>query len=143
MVEYEDERTPQEAAESRRSLHIGKAVSDAKNIKFDRVRKLDFRTSAIVLMERTLRRKSWQIVQEFGAGGWSHEDLMAVIWAGLLHENPDITIHDVWAIWDATPVEDRTKAVTELMVVVVRALGASVDEKGEYHSKDSEDSEQE
>lgn len=136
-MEYADEeRTPQEAAESRRSLNIGKAVSDARKIKFDRVRKIDFRTSSIIQMERTLNRKAWQIVQDFGAGGWSHADLMGVIWAGLLHENPDITIHDVWAIWDATQVADRTKAVTELTMAMVRALGASVDEQGEFHSKD-------
>ena len=133
-MDYEDERTPQEAAEKRRSLNIGKAVSDAKKIKFDRARKIDFRTSSIVQMERMFRRKAWQIVQDFGAGGWSHEDLMGVIWAGLLPEYPDITIHDVWAIWDATPVPDRTKAVTELTVALVRSLGADIDEKGETHS---------
>ena len=135
MAEYEDERTPQETAADRRSLNIGKAVSDTKKIKFDRIRAIDFRTSGIILMERTLRKKAWQIVQDFGMGGWSHEDLMGVIWAGLLHDNPDITIHDVWAIWDATAVDDRTKAVTDLITVMVRSLGANIDNKGEVHSK--------
>jgi len=136
-MEYvDDERSPQEAAEGRRSLKVGKAVSDAKTIKFDRPRKIDFRTGAIVLMERTFHRKSWQIVQDFGEGGWSHEDLMGLIWAGLLHDNPDITIHDVWAIWDATAVEERTKAVTTLLRVLVRSLGSDIDERGETHSKE-------
>ena len=135
-MEYVDDRSPQEAAEGRRSLHIGKAVSDARTIKFDRPRKIDFRTSSIIQMERTLRRKSWQIVQEFGVGGWSHEELMGIIWAGMLQENEDLTIHDVWAIWDATPIPDRTKAVTEIITVMVRALGADIDEKGEIHSKE-------
>ena len=135
-MEYVDDRSPQAAAEGRRSLHIGKAVSDSRTIKFDRPRKIDFRTSSIIQMERTLRRKSWQIVQEFGVGGWSHEELMGIIWAGMLHENEDLTIHDVWAIWDATPISDRTKAVTEIITVMVRALGADIDEKGEIHSKE-------
>jgi len=124
MDTYEEERTPQEAAEGRRSLHIGKSVSDATKIKFDRVRIFDFRTLSIIQMERMLHRKSWEIVQEFSAGGWSHEELMAVLWAGLLHTTKDITPQDAWAIFDATPIEARPKAVIALVKTLTRALGA-------------------
>ena len=135
-MEYVDDRSPREAADGRRSLHIGKAVSDARTIKFDRQRRIDFRTSSIIQMERMLRTKSWQIVQNFRVGGWSHEELMGIIWAGMLHENADLTIHDVWAIWDATPIPDRTNATIEIIMVMVRALGDDIDEKGEIHSKE-------
>ena len=47
-MDYEEERTPQEVAERRRDLKIGKAVSDAVGIKLDRVRKIDFRTASII-----------------------------------------------------------------------------------------------
>ena len=123
-MDYAEERTPQEAAEGRRSLSIGKAVSDATKIKFDRVRTFDFRTPTIIQMERMLHRKSWQIVQEFSTGGWSHEDLMAILWVGLLRDNPDMTLQDAWAIWDATPIKDRSNAAIQLVKTLTRALGA-------------------
>jgi hypothetical protein len=124
MDTYEEERTPQEAAEDRRSLKIGRAVSDATKIKFDRVRTFDFKTPVIIQMERTLHRKSWEIVQEFTHGGWSHEELMAVLWAGLLHTNQDMTPQDAWAIFDATPIKERPAAVIALVKTLTRALGA-------------------
>ena len=123
-MEYVDDRSPQAAAEGRRSLGIKKAVVDAHSIKFDRVRVFDFRTPSIVQMERMLHMKSWQIVQEFSVGGWSHEELMGVLWTGLLHSNPDIKINDAWAIWDATPIEERTDATISLVKALTRALGA-------------------
>jgi hypothetical protein len=124
-MDYADEeRTPQAAAEGRRSLGIKKAVSDARTIKFDRPRVFDFRTSGIVQMERVLHTKSWQIVQEFSVGGWSHEELMGILWTGLLHSDPNITINDAWAIWDATPIEERTNAAIALVKTLTRALGA-------------------
>ena len=129
-MEYVDDRSPQATAEGRRSLGIKKAVSDARTIKFDRPRVFDFRTPSIVQMERMLHMKSWQIVKEFSVGGWSHEELMGVLWTGLLHSNPDIKINDAWAIWDATPIEERTDAAIALVKALTRALGAGEQMQG-------------
>jgi hypothetical protein len=137
MGEMEYEESPQEVAARRRALGVGKAISDTARVKFDKVRGVDFRTSNIILMERTLGKKSWQIIQEFRMGGWGQEDLMGVLWAGLLKDNPEVTIHDAYAIWDATPYSDRTKALTQLSYALIRALGVNIDQSGEIHSEES------
>ena len=95
MVDYEDERTPQEIAERRRDLKIGKAISDAVEIKLDRVRKVDFKTSSIISMERKLNKKSWRVLSDLNVQDWEHGDTINLIWAGLLYEHPDIEPSDV------------------------------------------------
>ena len=129
MVDYEDERTPQEVAERRRDLKIGKAISDAVEIKLDRVRKVDFKTSSIIHMERTLNMKSWQVLKMVDTQDWPHEDTINMIWAGLLYEHPDIEVNDVVAMWDATLFDDRMKAMADVIHALARAIGAPVDEK--------------
>ena len=52
---------------------------------------------------------------------------MCILWAGLLHSNPDIKISDAWSIWDATPIEERTDAAVALVKTLTRALGAGED----------------
>ena len=136
MVDYEDERTPQDIAERRRDLKIGKAVSDAVEIKLDRVRKMDFRTSSIIHMERTLKKKSWQILQALNVQDWGHEDTISLIWAGLLHEYPDIEMDDVMAMWDSTMFDDRMKAMADVIHALAKAIGAPVDEKAYKDSMD-------
>ena len=129
MVDYEDERTPQEVAERRRDLKIGKAVSDAVEIKLDRVRKVDFKTSSIIHMERTLNKKSWRVLSDLNVQDWEHSDTINLIWAGLLYAHPDIEPSDVEMMWDATLFDDRMKAMADVIHALARAIGAPVDEK--------------
>ena len=136
MVDYEDERTPQEIAERRRDLKIGKAVSDAVGIKLDRVRKVDFKTSSIIQMEQTLHKKSWQVLAALNVQDWAHEDTLNLLWAGLLYEYPDIELIDVMAMWDATPFDDRMKAMADVIHALAKAIGAPVDEKAYKESMD-------
>ena len=136
MVDYEDERTPQEVAERRRDLKIGKAVSDAVGIKLDRVRKVDFKTSSIIQMEQTLHKKSWQVLAALNVQDWAHEDTLNLLWAGLLYEYPDIELIDVMAMWDATPFDDRMKAMADVIHALAKAIGAPVDEKAYKESMD-------
>ena len=131
-----EERTPQEIAERRRDLKIGKAVSDAVEIKLDRVRKVDFKTSSIIHMERTLNKKSWKVLTDLNTQDWAHEDTLNLIWAGLLYEHPDIEADDVRAIWDATPFDARMKATADVIHALARAIGAPVDEKAYKESMD-------
>ena len=123
------ERTGQQVAERRRDLKIGKAVSDAVEIKLDRVRKMDFKTSSIISMERQLNKKSWRVLSDLNVQDWEHGDTINLIWAGLLHEHPDIDPSDVEMMWDATPFNDRMKAFGSLLHILAKAVGAPVDEK--------------
>ena len=125
----EDEGTAQEIAERRRALKIGKAVSDAVEIKLDRVRKMDFRSSSIIQMEHAFHKKAWQILASLNIQDWAHEDTINLIWAALLHEHPDIHVKDVEMIWDATPFNDRMRAFGSLLHILAKAIGAPVDEK--------------
>ena len=128
-MDYEEERTPQEVAERRRDLKIGKAVSDAVEIKLDRVRKVDFKTSSIIHMERTLNKKSWRVLSDLNVQDWEHSDTINLIWAGLLYAHPDIEPSDVEMMWDATLFDDRMKAMADVIHALARAIGAPVDEK--------------
>jgi len=141
-MDYENERTPQEVAERRRDLKIGKAVSDAVEIKLDRVRKMDFRTSSIIHMERTLNKKSWKVLTDLNVQDWAHEDTLNLLWAGLLYEHPDIELSDVMAMWDATLFDDRMKAMADAIHALARAIGAPVDEKQYKESMDLWDKQQ-
>ena len=135
-MDYEDERTPQEIAERRRDLKIGKAVSDAVEIKLDRVRKVDFKTSSIIHMEQTLRKKSWRVLSDLNVQDWEHGDTINLIWAGLLYEHPDIEPSDVEMMWDATPFNDRMKAMADVIHALAKAIGAPVDEAQYKESMD-------
>ena len=141
-MDYENERTPQEVAERRRDLKIGKAVSDAVEIKLDRVRKMDFRTSSIIHMERTLNKKSWKVLTDLNVQDWAHEDTLNLLWAGLLYEHPDIELSDVMVMWDATLFDDRMKAMADAIHALARAIGAPVDEKQYKESMDLWDKQQ-
>ena len=129
MVDYEDERTPQEVAERRRDLKIGKAISDAVEIKLDRVRKMDFKSHSIIQMEHAFRKKAWKILADLNIQDWAHGDTINLIWAGLLYEHPDIDPSDVEMMWDATPFNDRMRAFGTLLHILAKAVGAPVDEK--------------
>ena len=137
-MEYDssEERTPQEIAERRRDLKIGKAVSDAVEIKLDRVRKVDFKTSSIIRMERMLNKKSWRVLSDLNVQDWEHGDTINLIWAGLLYEHPDIEPSDVEMMWDATPFNDRMKAMADVIHALAKAIGAPVDEKQYKESMD-------
>ena len=135
-MDYEDERTPQEVAERRRDLKIGKAVSDAVEIKLDRVRKVDFKTSSIISMEQLLDKKSWRVLSDLNVQDWAHGDTINLIWAGLLYEHPDIEPSDVEMMWDATPFNDRMKAMADVIHALAKAIGAPVDEAQYKESMD-------
>jgi hypothetical protein len=128
--ETEDNKeSRQEADADRRRYKIGKSATDAFAIKLDRVRKIDFRTSSIIHMERKFQKKSWKILADLNLMDWSHEDTINLIWAGLLHEYPDIEDDDIMLMWDGTLFDDRMKAFSDLIHALAKVLGAPVNEK--------------
>lgn len=140
--EYEDTRSPQEIAEDRRNLKIGKAVGGAIEVKLDRMRKIDFRSHGIIQMERAFEKKSWKILAALNVQDWSHEDTINLIWGGMVHEHPEIRIEDVEAIWDATQFDDRMRAFSTLLHILAKAIGAPVDEKAYKEAMDMWDKQQ-
>jgi hypothetical protein len=125
----ENEGSRQALDADRRQYRIGKNVTEVVEVKLDHVRKLTFRSKALREMERTLNKKSIQIIAAINEADWSHEDTLNLIWAGLITETPDIALDDLDLIWDATPMMDRVKAFADVVHAVSRAVGLPVDEE--------------
>ena len=124
-----EDRTRHDIDADRRRYKIGKSATDAFAIKLDRVRKIDFRTKSVIYMERKFQKKSWKILSDLNLMDWAHEDPINLIWAGLLHEYPDIEEDDIILMWDGTPFDDRMKAFSDLIHALAKVVGAPVDEK--------------
>ena len=87
-------------------------------------------------MERTLNKKSWRVLSDLNVQDWAHGDTINLLWAGLLYEHPDIDPSDVEMMWDATPFNDRMKAMADVIHALAKAIGAPVDEKQYKESMD-------
>lgn len=75
-------------------------------INLDRPRRLRYTMNALVNMEEALGKPIGQIISEFNAGVFGFKDIRAIIWAGLLHENPDLTQEQVGNIIDEAEALD-------------------------------------
>jgi len=96
-------------------------------IKLDKQRKLKFTFNAFCELEEALGRP----LSELQEKGFKMKDLRALVWAGLLHESPDLTIEEVGNLIDeAESLEEVTNAVVK---AVEAALG--VQKKGDELGK--------
>ena len=127
MTTEETVETKQELAERRRKFNIGKDVTPTIKVKLDRQRELSFKAQNIAKMELMLGLKSWQIVSALDNQDWGSYEIMAALWVGLLPTYEDITLNDVYAIWNATPIPDRTKAVLDAIYGLIEGAGLEVD----------------
>jgi len=127
MTTEETVETKQELAERRRKFNIGKDVTPTIKVKLDRQRELSFKAQNIARMELMLGLKSWQIVSALDNQDWGSYEIMAALWVGLLPTYEDITLNDVYAIWNATPIPDRTKAVLDAIYGLIEGAGLEVD----------------
>lgn len=64
-------------------------------VNLDRPHKLRYTTNALVSMEEILSKPIGQIVTEFSAGLFGFKDIRAILWAGMLHEDPKLTPEQV------------------------------------------------
>ena len=127
MTTEETVETKQELAERRRKFNIGKDVTPTIKVKLDRQRELSFKAQNIAKMELMLGLKSWQIVSALDNQDWGSYEIMAALWVGLLPTYEYITLNDVYAIWNATPIPDRTKAVLDAIYGLIEGAGLEVD----------------
>ena len=127
MTTEETVETKQELAERRRKFNIGKDVTPTIKVKLDRQRELSFKAQNIAKMELMLGLKSWQIVSALDNQDWGSYEIMAALWVGLLPTYEDITLNDAYAIWNATPIPDRTKAVLDAIYGLIEGAGLEVD----------------
>ena len=123
----ENEETPQELAALKRRFNVGAAIANPIKVKLDRERTIDFRSRYVEKMEQSLGLRLGHILKLFEASEWSEGDVLAILWAGLLKENPDMPYEIVSEIWDATPTEDRTTASIDIIFGIMKHQGLDID----------------
>ncbi|MBA4547683.1 hypothetical protein H1R82_07345 [Thermoactinomyces intermedius] len=84
-------------------------------VKLDKQRKLKYTFSAFCELEEALGRPLTEIKNNFRM-----KDLRALVWAGLLHENPDLTLEETGRLLDEAPsLEDVGDAVAKALEMSV------------------------
>jgi hypothetical protein len=91
------------------------AKQTAVSIKLDKQRKLKYTFNAFCELEDVLGRPISEIKD-----GFKLKDLRALLWAGLLHESPDLTLED------AGELMDKASSLEEVAEAVVKAMEKSV-----------------
>lgn len=81
------------------------------NINLDRPRKLRFDTNALAELEDALG----QPVTAFDQGNVGIKTLRAMIWAGLLHELPDLTVREAGKLMDDGDLQEISSKLTEAL----------------------------
>lgn len=66
----------------------------------DRPRRLRYTMNALVNLEELLGRPFFDVLQDFGAGHLGLRELRGILWAGLIHEDPDLTVEQAGALLD-------------------------------------------
>ena len=96
----------------------------AVTVKLDKQRKLKYTFNAFCELEEALGRP----LASIKGNEFKMKDLRALVWAGLLHESPGLTLEEVGDLIDkADSIEDVTDAVSR---AIETALGKKGDEPG-------------
>lgn len=99
-------------------------MKKAVTVKLDKQRKLKYTFNAFCELEEVMGR-SLTTLQN---GEFKMKDLRALVWAGLLHESPELTLEETGDLIDkADSIEDVTDAVSR---AIETALGKKGDEPG-------------
>lgn len=94
------------------------AKQTAVSIKLDKQRKLKYTFNAFCELEDVLGRPLSEISEIMD--GFKLKDLRAMLWAGLLHESPDLTLEE------AGELMDKASSLEEVAEAVVKAMEKSV-----------------
>jgi hypothetical protein len=87
-------------------------------VKLDKQRKIRFTFNAFCELEEVMDRPLTEL-----QNGFKMKDLRALVWAGLLHEEPDLTLEDAGAMID------EAESIEEVAQVVGKALEAAFGSK--------------
>ncbi|WP_240511862.1 gene transfer agent family protein [Paludifilum halophilum] len=81
------------------------------DVTLDKQRRFKFDLNALTELEDALGKP----VTQLNDGTVGMRELRAMIWAGLLHESPDLTLRETGDIIDLERIEEITEKVTEAM----------------------------
>ncbi|SHE66174.1 hypothetical protein SAMN05444392_102272 [Seinonella peptonophila] len=85
------------------------------SIKLDKQRKFKYTFNALVELEDILGKGFGQM-----EGNFKMKDLRSIVWAGLIHESPDLTVEEAGDLIDqAESIEAVAKAATEAIEMTV------------------------
>jgi len=99
-------------------------MKKAVTVKLDKQRKLKYTFNAFCELEEALGRP----LASIKGNEFKMKDLRALVWAGLLHESPGLTLEEAGDLIDkADSIEDVTDAVSR---AIEAALGKKGDEPG-------------
>jgi hypothetical protein len=79
------------------------------SIELDRLRKLRFDTNALAELEDAMGKPITQLTD----ANVGIKALRAMLWAGLLHESPDLTIKEAGQLMDYADMKEVAEKVTE------------------------------
>lgn len=80
-------------------------------VTLDKKRRLKFDLNALSELEDALGKP----VTQLNDGTVGMRELRAMVWAGLLHEDPDLTLRDTGELIDLERIEEITEKVTEAL----------------------------
>lgn len=89
-------------------------------IKLDKPRKLRYTINAMATLEDLTGKPFASFVAGFNDEGFSFKDLRALVWAGLIDEDPSLTPEDVGNLLD------KAQDLTEVLAKVGEALETAV-----------------
>lgn len=96
----------------------------AVTVKLDKQRKLKYTFNAFCELEEALGRP----LASFQSNEFKMKDLRALVWAGLLHETPELTLEEAGDLIDqAESIEEVANAVS---AAIEAALGKKKGEPG-------------
>lgn len=90
-------------------------------IKLDKPRKLRYTINAMATLEDLTGKPFASFVAGFNEESFSFKDLRALVWAGLIDEDPSLTPEDVGNLLDKT--QDLTEVLMKVGEALQTALG--------------------
>ena len=83
------------------------------DVELDRPRRLKYNMNALAELEDVLGKPMTQ----FSAENVGIKELRALVWAGLLHESPDLTLREAGDLIDLDHLEEIVKKVSEALAL--------------------------
>jgi len=82
-------------------------------IDLDRPRQLRFSTNALVLLEELLGKATPEIAAGLQTGSWGFRELRAMLYAGLVGEDRQLTVNAVGELMDLKPLDYLVSKIGE------------------------------
>ena len=90
-------------------------------VELDKPRKLRYTINALVTLEETLGKPITEIMATFTSGLYGFKEIRALLWAGLLDDNPDLTPEEAGTLLDEAP--DFTNVIQKIGEALEASFG--------------------